>query len=465
MDMLEERLQRGQRKISILFSPKIWNARTAWIDRHPFRLLLCILLCAVILGIIKLRIDPPSPEFNWDNRWWQIALHVARGEGYIACQPIYFPFCGPTNQITAMREPLPVFVYALIAILTKESLIAAAAFGVLINLAIVVAIFYLTRELSNTRTGLLAAVLWTCYLPPVRLYYSQISGDLFACLAITCGLTYFMRARNTNLGWQWVVSGLLFGLAILSRSAVLVIAAALTVVLLLSLSWQAQRPHSSTRRRFHSVLLFTLAWALIVLPWTIRNTIVFDRPVIGSTLAGYYLYRQNHTLSTNNYFRFVSGGEFFPVLQEMLARRPELTGAENEAQMNQVYLQEALQIIKAHPLRYLALFFYRFTTLWFNWRVNEVYGKVDSPGDYFMAIQNLFLLIAGVIGLRGRIRQAWPLLIGVVSFSGLYMAVMAHLAYIIPVVPVLVALSAIAISQFGASLRNALSQRMGVAHG
>jgi hypothetical protein len=213
------------------------------------------------------------------------------------------------------------------------------------------------------------------------------------------------------------------------------------------------------------VLLFTLAWALIVLPWTIRNTIVFDRPVIGSTLAGYYLYRQNHTLSTNNYFRFVSGGEFFPVLQEMLARRPELTGAENEAQMNQVYLQEALQIIKAHPLRYLALFFYRFTTLWFNWRVNEVYGKVDSPGDYFMAIQNLFLLIAGVIGLRGRIRQAWPLLIGVVSFSGLYMAVMAHLAYIIPVVPVLVALSAIAISQFGASLRNALSQRMGVAHG
>src|SRR5215216_4153383 len=259
--MLEEHVQREQKKTVVLSYRKMWDGWIAWIDQHPTWVLLSILFMTLILGIVKLRIDPPSPEFNWDNRWWQIALHVARGEGYIACQPIYFPFCGPTNQITAMREPLPVFVYALIAILTKESLLAAAAFGVLINLAIVVAIFYLTRELSNTRTGLLAAVLWTCYLPPVRLYYSQISGDLFACLAITCGLTYFMRARNTNLGWQWVVSGLLFGLAILSRSAVLVIAAALTVVLLLSLSWQAQRPHSSTRRRFHSVLLFTLAWA------------------------------------------------------------------------------------------------------------------------------------------------------------------------------------------------------------
>jgi hypothetical protein len=201
-----------------------------------------------------------------------------------------------------------------------------------------------------------------------------------------------------------------------------------------------------------------------VLPWTIRNTIAFERPVIGSTLAGYYLYRQNYTLSTNNYLRFVSGGEFLPVLQEMLARHPELTGKENEAQMNQIYMAEAIKIIKAHPLKYLALSAYRFNMLWFNWKVNEVYGKEDTLADHFMAIQNLFLLLGGLIGLRGRIQQVWPLLLSVMSFSILYMAVMAHIAYIVPVVPILVALSAIAIRQLIISFNGFLNRKPRVAN-
>jgi hypothetical protein len=456
--MVEERFRRNQQETWALSARTVWDGWSAWINRHPALVLLSILLFALVLGVIKLRIDPPSPEFNWENRWWQIALNVARGEGYISCKPNYFPFCGPGNQVTAMREPLPVLAFALIALITNESLIAAAAFIVLINLAIIVAVFYLTRELSNTPTGLLAAFLWACYLPPIRLFYSQISGDLLACLGITCGLLYFLRAQKTNQSREWVASGLLFGLAVLSRSAVLVVAAALTVALFFWFYSRAPSVPSSRFRRLYPVLLFTFAWAFMASPWVIRNTIVFEHPVIGSTLSGYYFYRQNHTLPTDDYFRFVSGGEFLPVLQEMVSRRSELTGFENEAQMNEIYLEEGMQIIKAYPLRYVALSAYRFTMLWFNWRVNEVYGKTDTAGDYLMIIQHILLLMGGLIGLRGRFQQAWPLLLSVVSFSGLYMAVMAHLPYIIPVIPGLVALSAIALAQLGSALVKTLRQ-------
>ena len=48
---------------------KVWEGWSAWIDRHPALLLLSILFLALVLGIIKLQIDPPSPEFNWENRW------------------------------------------------------------------------------------------------------------------------------------------------------------------------------------------------------------------------------------------------------------------------------------------------------------------------------------------------------------------------------------------------------------
>jgi 4-amino-4-deoxy-L-arabinose transferase-like glycosyltransferase len=445
--MFEERVQKERQKTLLMSYRKLLAGLIAWIDRHPVGILLSFLLITLILGIIKLRIDPPSPEFNWDNRWWQIALHVVRGEGYVACQPIYFPFCGPTNQVTAMREPLPVLVYALIALLTHESLLAAAAFGVFLNLTIVVAIFYLAREISNTHTALLASFLWTWYLPPIRLYYSEISGDLFATLSLTAGLFYLLRAQRTDQNWQWLAAGFLFGIAILSRSAVLGVAAMLTIAFLL---WGYRRQPSS-RRWFSPALFFALAWIMMILPWTVRNTIVFGRPVLGSTLAGYYLYRQNQILTTNADFHFVSGGEFLPVLQKMISQRPALTGKENEAQMNQIYLEEALQIIKAHPLRYLALSAYRFNMLWFNWKVNEVYGQADTLADYVMAIQNLFFLAGGLIGLRGRLSQVWPLLLSVVSFSLLYMAVMSHIAYIVPIVPMLVTLTAIAITQFMSS--------------
>jgi 4-amino-4-deoxy-L-arabinose transferase-like glycosyltransferase len=292
--MLEERVGSNSQNSFVLFHRRVWEGWSAWVGKHPALVLLSILLFALVLGAIKLRIDPPSPEFNWENRWWQIALHVTRGEGYVSCKPDYFPFCGPGNQVTAMREPLPVLFFALVALVTNESLLAAAASIILINLATIVAVFYLTCELSNTRTGLLAAFLWACYLPPIRLFYSQISGDLFAALGITCGLLYFLRAQKSNQAREWVASGLLFGLAILSRSAVLIVVVALTVALFFWLGARARSSPSSGLRWLSPVVLFTSAWVVVMAPWVIRNTIVFDRPVIGSTLSGYYLYRQQH---------------------------------------------------------------------------------------------------------------------------------------------------------------------------
>jgi hypothetical protein len=92
INMLEERVRRNQQETSVPSVRRAWEGWSAWVDKHPAQVLLFILLFALVLAAIKLRIDPPSPEFNWENRWWQIALNVARGEGYISCKENYFPF-------------------------------------------------------------------------------------------------------------------------------------------------------------------------------------------------------------------------------------------------------------------------------------------------------------------------------------------------------------------------------------
>lgn len=420
------------------------------------------MLMASVMGIVQLSSHPPNFNFNWENRWWQIAVNVARGEGYVACKAIYFPFCSSANQVTAMREPLPVLLFALIALSTTESLLAAAAACVIVNLGTVLAVFFLTRELSNTRTGVLAALLWACYLAPMLLFYSQPSGDLLAALAITCGLFHFVRARRTDGTSDWLAAGIWLGLAILCRSAALVI---VPVLVMGQLLWPgAGAAGQSTARRLRMVALVTLASTFIVLPWLVRNYVAFGRPLIGSSLSGYYLYRQSHMLPTENYLRFVSGGEFASVLHDMIARRPDLRGTENEAQMDQVYREEALRIIRAEPLRYLTLSAYRFLILWFNWGVKEVYRQRNTADDYLIMVQHALLLAGGILGLRARWRRAWPLAASVFAFCLLYMAVMAHMTYVAAVMPLLVALSAIACTDVGNQVRLKLTRLLVGSH-
>lgn len=432
--------------------PGVGQPFLRWMETHPGPTLLLIMLLALVLGIAHLRSHPPSFDFNWENRWWQIAVNISRGQGYVACKTIYFPFCGPSNEVTAMREPLPVLLFALIAWLTNESLLAAAAAGVILNLGTVLAVFVLARELADTRTGILAALLWVGYLAPLQLFYSRPSGDLLATLAITCALFHFLRARRTDQRSDWLATGLWLGLAMLSRSAALIIALVLTAGHLLWPGAATVVAPRSRLRNLSTVALLTLGWALVTLPWQVRNSLTFGRPVIGTTLSGYYLYRQNHMLSSDDYLRFVSGGEFVPVLREMLARRSDLQGNENEAEMDLVYRQEALRIIRAEPLRYVVLSGYRFLILWFNWGVKEVYRQASTAGDYIVMVQHALLLAGAMLGLRGRWRRAWPLAASVVAWSLLYMAVMAHVTYVVAIMPLLVVLSAMACVDLGSRM-------------
>jgi hypothetical protein len=426
----------------------------AWVDRNSAAILLLVLLFALALGVVKLWIDRPSFDYNWENRWWQIALNVARGEGYVACKPLYFPFCGPTNQVTAMREPLPVLLFALVARLTNASLMAAAATGVPSNLGVIVGLFLLGRELAHPRAGLAAAGLWALYLAPIRLFYSQVSGDLPATLGITWALFFVVRARRRGTARDWIAAGLCLGLATLSRSAVLVITLALAAGLLMwpragstpQLAGRSPREGVGFYGRLRPALLLGLAWAVTIAPWFVRNYAVFGRPVLGSTLSGYYLLRQNHILPSADYLRFVSGGEFEPVLNAMLAARPGVRGNENEAQMDAIYRAEALKVIRAYPLRYAALSAYRFLMLWFNWGVREVYGLQDNLSDRVIGLQQIFFLLMGIVGSWRYWSRAWPLALSVSAFTGLYMAVMAHLPYIVPVMPLVVMLSALALT-------------------
>jgi len=416
----------------------IFEKINSLVTTKPFLILGAVLVFTATRALLVIAKSPPSLTSGETDSWWAIALNLIHGDGYSLCLTRYFPFCSVENQATAMREPAPVLFFALIAILGRESLWVATFTEFAIYLSIPILLFFLTKEWANTRAALIAAFLWALYLPALDLI-PQVSSDLLAGLFVTAGIWMTFRARKRLQTRDWFVAVACLGLAVMSRSATLVI----VVVILGGQFVELLQKKLDRQEFFKSSIIITTSVMVIMLPWLIRNQIAFGRPVIGSSLVGYNLYRHNYIVSTNDYLRYVAGAEGLQATQNLIADHPgEITGTENEAQMEAFYRKEALQIIFAHPIRYLLLCAYRILPLWFNWKVLEAYGiPTGNHGYLVMGIQAVFLLLAAV-GIRQKSRLTWPLWGSILFLSFAYMAVDSQLLYMMPVMPLLLSLSA-----------------------
>jgi hypothetical protein len=239
------------------------------------------------------------------------------------------------------------------------------------------------------------------------------------------------------------LAGIALALATLSRSATLVI-----VIVVIG----GQILDGLTRRWqlkdiLKPVLLISSLVILIMAPWLIRNRISLGRAVLGSSLTGYNLYRHNYMIGKNHYLRYVGPEEGDQAINQLVARRPDLSGHENEAQLDLVYRGEALRLIAAHPAQYMLLSAYRILPLWFDWKIAEAYGRPTNRYGYLIMTLQAILLILALAGVRKHTLQTWPLWGSILMISLAYMAVDARLLYVMPVMPLVISLSAVGVKK------------------
>ena len=408
------------------------------ISSNATTILLFLVAFAWLGGILVLQLRPPTMALGETASWWTTSLNLIHGHGYSLCIQYYFPFCNAGNQPSAAREPVPVLLFAGIAMLFKESLLAAGVTELFLHIGIMITLFFLTCELIDPFAGLVAALAWAIYPEAIGLI-SQVSGDLLAALGLTFGILFIVRARKSDRVRDWLSAGLGLGVASLSRSATMVIAVAIIIGLIIE-RWNLK---DTIIKRLHPAVLVGVLVVALIAPWLIRNEIVFGQPVLGSTLVGYNVYRQNYILGTSANFHYVGTNEGWQAIQTLVARRTDLRGTENEAQMNQVYLQEGFKIITSKPYQYFLLSFFRFLPLWFDWGVSVAFGY--SPGIFeyaIMAIQFILLVLA-LLGLRKNLHKTWPLWISILALSAVYMAVDSRILYIVCVMPLVISLSVV----------------------
>jgi hypothetical protein len=358
-----------------------------------------------------------------DDVWYhEVGKGLAEGEGFVD------PFTskvgdravpGDAGEPIQTAFHLPAFP-ALLAVVSKLGLTsydAHQATGCVCGAGTVAVIGLIGRRLGGETLGLVAAGLGAVYLPlAINDSLTQVEA-LYGLMVALVILTALRLAANPT-GRRALVLGAVLGLAALTRSEALALAVLLA-------PWVVRLAPGGWRR----LALTATALVLVIAPWSIRNTAVFDEPVLLTTVDGSVIAGAN---LPSTYYGGLLGAWDYQGLYDTPAGR---TLDPNEAVQSRRWRDEGLEyagdhltrlpaVIAVRELRMLSLYpFDPSERVSFTAFLYKHVRALEWPAMFSFYLV-LGLAIAGIVRLRRRGGPVWPLVAPL-----LLVVVIAALAY------------------------------------
>lgn len=189
----------------------------------------------------------------------------------------------PRGMLTTFRAPLyPIFL----SVIYRLSGMGGRFFGARLAQAFVMALlapvtYLLSRELgAHERYARLSAFVPAFWPLLVLLPLGLATENLFIPL-LTGGILCLLHTLKTGRDRGYLVSGLLLGLATVTRSVIVGFP-------ILAVAWLW------LRRQRRGAILLLLILLLLTVPWSVRNTLLEGRPTFIETSLGYNLYLGYH---------------------------------------------------------------------------------------------------------------------------------------------------------------------------
>ncbi len=295
------------------------------------RALVLILVLAAAARIVGMfTVGNIHTDFYWE--YGELARNMHAGNGYAifhfqgdSLEHRFSPTAHP--YISAYMPPAyAAFLYPFFWI-TDNTLrtVSIYAVHILLACAVVVLLYRLTDMWFGNRAAVLAAA--AAALLPEFIYatYSFTPTILFHAAIL---LMFLLMARRESTAWNAVLLGALAAAMIYMRSEFALYALMIVAALAFERRWRAA-----------AIVAGTIA--VLILPWTIRTSLAFGRPVLLSTNAGLQLYRGNSDGTIGDW-----GND------STLARlRRYRDDPRFEIRMNDMYVNDALAVMRADPLR------------------------------------------------------------------------------------------------------------------
>jgi 4-amino-4-deoxy-L-arabinose transferase-like glycosyltransferase len=321
----------------------------------------------------------------------------------------------------------------------------------LVDAGTAIVLFFIAYELfQDRRVAMIASSLFALY--GSGLVYSLRGWSEPVFTLVLAGFTWsLLRALRQPSPWRFALCGGLLGLTVLARPYMQFY----PLVVLLLLWWGLARPWYQVLGRFAA---FCGIFAAVLLPWIVRNYLVFQTVIPGSSHSGVPLYQGNFTLDQPHYLRYRTVKYSYPALRQVLEARfgpapeyPELYSyAEakglNEYEVDRIAFQEAVKIIRAFPGRYVIASLVRCVRFWFGNRFVGLAMEGGSLWGYLVAAANgtlLGLAAVGTVCFRGAWRRAAVPLLALLAYTTLVYALTLALArYSVPIMLYVMVLAA-----------------------
>ena len=267
----------------------------------------------------------------------QIALNLVGGYGYVEKQE--FAITPEKDEALIRVGPGYQFFLAAIYFLFGHHYFIVWLLQALLRGASVIALYLLVREmLPNYRAAAFWAAVLFVFIPDLIV----ISGMLLAetlLLFLLVAATYFsvLLLKHERFSYAWMASVLWGGAALVRPTAFFMV-----LLLAMLLAWK--------RRWIFTVVIF-LCPILFLGGWSVRNSIVYGKPLFTTTAGSYSLWVGNNSNAT---------GGFDKTLEIQEAR-----GKYHSVELDSISRQKYVAFLVQEPLQFTALQL-RKTALYFS---------------------------------------------------------------------------------------------------
>jgi hypothetical protein len=251
------------------------------------RALIVVAVFALGLGLrLHYAVEAPNHPVDDARAYARIAHALFAGEGFTQGDgPGYRHLQSASNY----SPGLPLLAAGIYEIRGgADERVARVLLALLSSLAVLFA-FFLGKRLGGPTAGVIATIPTAIY-PALLEYGGMLMTEPLGTALLAGAILAFLWACGDRRPWPWACAGLLLGAVAMLRPEYIALLVVLPALALLRLRG-ANGPRQDSLAR---PALMAACACLVLVPWTIRNFVVFDRLVPISTGGGQVLYEGSY---------------------------------------------------------------------------------------------------------------------------------------------------------------------------
>jgi len=321
---------------------------------HRVNLLLvfifCLGFCLRFFWVMTL-----DNNISWEDEadYMTLSEKICAGEGFVR----------EDGTPTAFRAiGYPVFL-SLLKFAGFYSPLGIRLVQVYLSILIIWLVYVLGNRIFDKKTGIIAVFITAIYPYYIFMPGTILAATLLTCLILFATLTLHNAIKKSST-FLLVVSGVILGLAILTKPSAMTFVFGVIAWLFIVLS-------KNSRKRLIYSVLFILTLLLTISPWMMRNYVKMNTFSI-TTNVGRNLWLGNNPLTTVNTGSNIKMDKFL---------EQKIDNARTEIQAEKIYFTEVKNFIIKNPGRFILLTLNKGLGFW-RWSPSPTTGRYYEHHNY-----------------------------------------------------------------------------------